>query len=106
MESEILEKTNYAELLMQLYLDIKELKDDWTEIVEEGIDIDNIMRTYKFYVKYIEKIDNGDLSFDDYVLFYIQDRPEYAAKCLLEKIWEEMNILLEIYDSNRKIFNK
>ena len=106
MESEILEKTNYAELLMQLYLDIKELKDDWTEIVEEGIDIDNIMRTYKFYVKYIEKIDNGDLSFDDYVLFYIQDRSEYAAKCLLEKIWEEMNILLEIYDSNRKIFNK
>ena len=33
MESEILEKTNYAELLMQLYLDIKELKDDWTEII-------------------------------------------------------------------------
>lgn len=106
MESVIKDKTNYAELLMQLYLDIKELKDDWTEIVEEGIDIDNIMRTYKFYVKYIEKIDNGDLSFDDYVLFYIQDRSEYAAKCLLEKIWEEMNILLEIYDSNRKIFNK
>ena len=106
MESEIQEKTNHTELLMQLYLDIKELKDDWTEIVEEGIDIDNIMRTYKFYVKYIEKIDNGDLSFDDYVLFYIQDRSEYAAKCLLEKIWEEMNILLEIYDSNRKIFNK
>ena len=95
MESEIQEKTNHTELLMQLYLDIKELKDDWTEIVEEGIDIDNIMRTYKFYVKYIEKIDNGDLSFDDYVLFYIQDRSEYAAKCLLEKIWEEMNILLE-----------
>ena len=71
MESEIQEKTNHTELLMQLYLDIKELKDDWTEIVEEGIDIDNIMRTYKFYVKYIEKIDNGDLSFDDYVLFYI-----------------------------------
>lgn len=99
-------KTNNKDMLIQFYLDLKELKEDWTEIIEDGMDIDNIMRTYKFYEKYIEVNDKRELEFDDHVLLYLQDRTEYAAKQLLEKIWDEILIILDMYNGNRKLFNK
>lgn len=104
MGNEIQEKNKYDNTLIQFYLDLKELKEDWKEIVEDGIDIDNVMKTYEFYVKYIENDNFEDLEFEDYILFYTQDKSEFAVKHFFEKIWSEISTLLNIYDENREIF--
>lgn len=96
------------EIFLLMHQDLKSLQEFMNDIIENEDEYDfiNIGGIFDFYSQYVLTAQCTFVDFDDYVLSYMQDKSEFAAKQLLERIWNECNNVLELYYDNKSVFDK
>lgn len=101
-------KTVSNEMFLSLHQDLKALQDDMNDLAENEYDYDFLCVSgiYEFYIRYIHARRASFVDFDDYILSFIQDKSEFSAKQLLERIWREGNNVLELYYSKKNSFDE
>lgn len=101
-------KTVSNEMFLSMHQDLKALQDFMTELIgnDNNYDFVSVSGIYEFYIQYIHSRQASFVDFDDYILSFIQDKSEFSAKQLLERIWYEGNNVLELYYDNKKNFDE